>query len=75
MYENEKIAQLRRLQLMNIIKQEHNNGYYFAALKLIEQLYKDGKIPKYMFRNILYDYADVVDLSAFTEFEIKEESA
>ena len=60
---------------MNIIKQEQNNCYYFAALKLIEKLYKDGKIPKYMFRNILYDYADVVDLSAFTEFEIKEKSA
>lgn len=38
----------------------------FAALKLIEQLYRDGLIPAYMFRNILNDYADIVDLSKFT---------
>lgn len=60
---------------MNIIKTSNKTNTYFAALKLIEQLYKDEKIPKFMFRNILSDYADVVDLSAFTEFEIKEESA
>jgi len=50
---------------MNIINKDMNPGYYFAALKLIEQLYTEGKIPEYMFRNILNDYADVVDLSAF----------
>ena len=49
--------------------------YYFAALKLIEQLYKDGKIPAYMFRNILNDYAGVVDLAKFTVYEEKEEAA
>ena len=60
---------------MAIIKQEDNLGIYFAALKLIEQLYKDGKIPKYVFQNILKDYADVVDLSAFVDYESKEDSA
>lgn len=50
-------------------------GHYFAALKLIEQLYKDGKIPAYMFRNILNDYADTVDLSQFTIYDEKEEAA
>ena len=43
------------------------------SLKLIEQLYKDGEIPAYMFRNILNDYASVVDLSKFTILEEKED--
>lgn len=41
-------------------------AHYFAALKLIEQLYKDGHIPAFMFRNILNEHADIVDLSKFT---------
>lgn len=49
--------------------------HYFAALKLIEQLYKDGEIPAFMFRNILNDYADTVDLSKFTIYNEKEEAA
>lgn len=58
---------------MCIINGEYSPNYYFAALKLIEQLYKDGKIPKYMFKNILKDYADKVDLSAFVIYESDEE--
>ena len=58
---------------MCIINGEYSPDYYFAALKLIEQLYKDGKIPKYMFKNILKDYADKVDLSAFVIYESEEE--
>lgn len=50
---------------MNKIDFSKNPKYCFAALKLIEQLYKDGKIPSYMFRNILNDYANIVDVSAF----------
>ena len=46
--------------------------HYFAALKLIEQLYKNGEIPEYMFRNILNEYADVVDLSRFEITKEKE---
>ena len=49
--------------------------HYFAALKLIEQLYKDGEIPAFMFRNILKEYADVVDLSRFTITNEKEDAA
>ncbi len=60
---------------MNTINTEFTADYYFAALKLIEQLYKDGEIPAYMFRNILKDYADVVDLSKFAIFEEKENAA
>ena len=54
---------------------EYTSDHYFAALKLIEQLHKDGEIPAYMFRNMLNDYADVVDLSKFTVIEEKEEIA
>lgn len=50
---------------MNKIEMSKNPGYYFAALKLIEQLYKDGKIPNFMYRNILNEYADIVDVTAF----------
>mgnify|MGYP003297731743 FL=1 len=53
----------------------YSPNHYFAALKLIEQLYKDGEIPAYMFRNILKEYADVVDLSRFTITNEKEDAA
>ncbi len=49
--------------------------HYFAALKLIEQLYTDGKIPAYLYRNIINDYADTVDLSQFTIYDEQEEAA
>ena len=50
---------------MNKIEMSKNPVYCFAALKLIEQLYKDGKIPNFMYRNILNEYADIVDVTAF----------
>lgn len=37
----------------------------FAALKLIEQLYQDVHIPQYMFKNILNEHRDIVDISEF----------
>ena len=51
---------------MNKMNMEYTADHYFAALKLIEQLYKNGEIPAYMFRNILNEYTDVVDLAQFT---------
>ena len=39
--------------------------HYFATLKLIEQLNKDGLLPDFILRNILRDYANVVDISRF----------
>ena len=45
----------------------------FAALKLLEQLNHDGHLPAYIFRNIMNDYAGIVDLSKFTVKEIKKE--
>lgn len=50
---------------MNKIEMSKNPDYCLAALKLIEQLYKDGKIPNFMYRNILNEYADIVDVTAF----------
>ena len=60
---------------MNTMNTEFTADHYFAALKLIEQLYKNGEIPAYMFRNILKEYADVVDLAQFTVMEEREEEA
>ena len=58
---------------MSKINAEYSAEHYFAALKLIEQLYKDGLISAQMLRSILSDHADVVDLSKFTIMEEKEE--
>ena len=49
--------------------------HYFAALKLIEQLCKDGALPAFIFRNILNEHADTVDLSQFAIPDNKEEAA
>ena len=53
----------------------YSPAHYFAALKLIEQLYKDGQIPAFMYHNILNEYADVVDLSKFSPPANKEVAA
>ena len=37
----------------------------FAALKLIEYLYHSGMIQKHVFQNILSEYSDRIDISAF----------
>ena len=58
---------------MSKMKAGYTPDHYFAALKLIEQLYKDGEIPATMFRNILKEYADIVDLSKFTILDRKED--
>ena len=50
---------------IDINKISDDPEYCFAALKLIEQLFTDGKIPEFMFRNILNDYADIVDVTEF----------
>ena len=50
---------------MGKMKSKESPARCFAALKLIEQLYRDGLIPAHMFQNILNEYADVVDAAAF----------
>ena len=58
---------------MSKMKTEYTSEHYFAALKLIEQLHKDGEISTHMFRNILRSYANMVDISKFTILEEKED--
>lgn len=59
---------------MAVMKPDANYtpDHYFAALKLIEQLYRDGQIPAHMFRSILNDYADTIDLSKFAIIDERE---
>lgn len=45
----------------------------FAALKLLEKLNHDGHLPAFMFRNIMNDYSEIVDLSKFTVKEVKKD--
>lgn len=61
----DEIRTFERNEYMNKIEISKDPRYCFAAFKLIEQLYRDGKIPDFMFHNILSDYADVVDITAF----------
>lgn len=42
-----------------------NSADCFAALKLIEQLYVEGHIPDFIFRNILNEAEDEVDITQF----------
>ena len=37
----------------------------FAALKLIEQLYRDGAIKEHIYANILKENANIVDITQF----------
>lgn len=45
------------------MEQEEQKTY--AALKLIEYLYKQQKIPKYIFINIINEYKNKIDISDF----------
>ena len=56
-------------------KTDLTHDHYFAALKLIEQLYKDGLLPGFLLRRILREYADTVDLSRFAILSETEEVA
>lgn len=49
------------------INYSNDNNKLFAALKLIEYIYHCGMIEKYVFRNILNEYADRVDISQFQQ--------
>lgn len=50
-------------------KEEYNKIY--AALKLIEVLCKQGRIEPYIFKNILDDYKDCIDISEFRQDNFK----
>ena len=53
-------------------EKNNNKAIVFAALKLIEQLYKDGQISTLVYQNILKEYGEQVDLSQF-KWELDEE--
>jgi len=42
-----------------------SKGVVFGALKLLEQLYLEGNLPGYIFRNALKEYSDIVNISDF----------
>lgn len=48
---------------------EKNNQFakneIYAALKLIQNLYKQGKVKKHIFNNILEEYSEYIDISNF----------
>lgn len=46
-----------------------NKGTIFGAIKLIEQLYLDGQIPGYIFRNILKEYGSDIEIACFKCYE------
>ena len=48
---------------MNKIVEKQGN--LFGALKLIEQLYLDGQISGFIFRNILKECDNEIDISVF----------
>jgi len=50
--------------MKNKLSEEEYNLTY-AALKLIENLFKQGKIKKHVFKNILNDFKDTIDLTQF----------
>ena len=61
---NEKIAHLSEDGGMNTIINAQDS-IIFAALKLIEELYKNDKISRQDFSDILIEYADRVDTGKF----------
>lgn len=38
----------------------NNSNVVYAALKLIECLYKNGKLPEHVYRNILKEYSKLL---------------
>ena len=47
------------------LNQQTESGMIYAALMLIKYLYKQGKIKRHIYKNILNDYADCIDISDF----------
>ena len=49
-----------------------NKDVVFAALKFIEELYKAGDIPAYMFRNILREYCQENEFTEYFAVSLKK---
>ena len=63
---NDKKIVDKIIALENTAWPQDKENNIFGALKLIEQLYLDGEIPGYVFRNILQEYKDDVCIADFT---------
>ena len=50
---------------MNNLETQFEPAYFFAAMKLIQQLCADGLISREMFQEILSENSDKVDASEF----------
>lgn len=61
---NTLLALIAKNNIYNI-KLDDNPSTIFSALKLVEMLYKDGKIEKTVFQNILNEFSDKVDITKF----------
>ena len=48
-----------------MILNEDEYNTTFAALKLIEALYKQGKVAKHIFNNILIECSEKIDVTSF----------
>lgn len=59
-----QIAHLKGKSIMNTMSIE-NKAVTFAAVKLIEELYKRGKISAEVFENILDENSNIIDTSKF----------
>lgn len=44
---------------------EEEKDKIYSALKLIEYLHTQGKVPKQVFKNILNDYKHIVNINDF----------
>lgn len=48
---------------------DYSANVCFAAVKLIEQLYKNGSVSGIVFGNILKEYSNLIDTAKFVEAE------
>lgn len=58
-----------------IITSNPDNQIYFAAVMLIFGLYKQGLLPSYIFKNILKDCQNYVDVQAFPCYDLDNDIA
>jgi len=56
------------LKKENLTKEEYGKTY--AALKLLEHLTKIGKLKAHIFRKVLNDYANRIDISDFVCYNV-----
>ena len=49
---------------------EMNYDKLYAALKLVQALYKNGDIPQYLYKNIINDYQKDIDIAEFQCYSV-----